>query len=394
MKILFYDQFSLNFGGGGEIWLVNVAQHLAQRGCKVHVVTTEKIARGVKLADPADLLSERPLFQVTKLRSLTLPMGFPLIQPSELGTLLRRIAVSDVVYYIHGVPFLEIPLLLIAKALLGKTVIAVYEGPMRPQKYFLRLIRLLSARLMISLGVCDGHHVLNQTDRDLLVSFGAENVRIIPNGVDVSLFQQRGDNRRTGTFRVLFVGRLSYQKGFDTFCEVVSLVNAKMRASGRIRFTVIGSGPLVPRLRELARVHGNVNHFTYVPNKEMAEQYSKANLMFAPYRYEGQPLAIVEAQACGLPVVATALPGICETIIDGETGIVVRDGGPQNFVEPILRYYRIWSEDRSRYRTIRAEARNNSLRFSWDRITELMIQFIRDMTGGSKSRLPEDTRYD
>ncbi len=389
MRILFYDQFSLDYGGGGEIWLVNVAQRLARKGISVRVLTTSKVAPGVPLTSIVDMLPEKPRFRIVRLKSITSPLGFPIIKPTELPRFINCIKTSDVIYYIHALPFLEIPILWLSKFWLKKSIIAVYEGPLRPQKVLLRFIRLFTAKLMIKLGICDGHHVLNIADKKLLAGFGARNVRIIPNGTDISRFRRTQDDDSSTKFEVLFVGRLGHQKGFDIFCDIVPEVNSRMDTEERISFRVIGDGPMKTSLQELAKIHENVDHIPFVPNTEIPGYYSKASLLLAPYRYEGQPLAIVEAQACGVPVVASALPGIKEAVIDGETGSLVRNGRARDFVEPILHYYRIWSENPDQYRTIRAKARRNSIRFGWDRITDLVMEFITEIMAGSRSGVQE-----
>ncbi len=379
MKILFYDQFSLKFGGGGEIWLINVAQRLAKRGIDIQILTTSKVVQNAGPVSITDILPEKQLFEVVELKSFTTPLGFPIIHLTELNKLLQRIATSDVIYYIHSIPLLEILILLVSKARFGNRIIAVYEGPLQPQKLLLRFIRLFTARLLIKLGTCDGHHVLNEADKRLLRSFGAQNVRVIPNGVDLSLFELASDQESGLPFQVLFVGRLSHQKGFDIFCDVVQKVNSEISATEAIRFVVIGSGELEAMLQDLAKTHTNIEHLPHVAHVKMPGHFSGANLLVAPYRYEGQPLAVLEAQACGLPVVATALPGIREAIVNNETGIVVSSGKAVDFVEPILNYYRMWSEDQVRYSTVRAKAREHSLRFSWDNITDRIVSFIEDI---------------
>ena len=380
MKVLFYNQFSFAFGGGGEIWLANVAQHLAKNGMDVTVVTSSKIDNRVKPASLAHLISEKPLFQSVQLRTFTLPLGFPIPYPDELPKLMRCLKSADVIYFLHEMPLVEIGALWYAKKMSHKKVIAVYEGPLVTQMAFLRYFTQAAAKVMIRLGIYDAHQVLNTADERLVSGLGARNVRVIPNGTDLRQFRPRVRQESNSVFEVLFVGRLSHQKGFDIFCDVVEKVNERLDPGKSVRFVVIGSGELETRLGALMRNQENIEHNPYIPHNEMSEYYARASMLLAPYRYEGHPLTIVEAQACGLPVIATALPGISETIIDKQTGVAVHSRNADDFVDPLLSYHDIWTENPHEFELIRAKARTNSLRFSWDRIGDRIMRFISDAT--------------
>ena len=384
MNILFYDQFRLQYGGGGEVWLAHVAQNLARLGMNVQVATTSKTVPEAEGASLSDLLSDPPLFGVTRLESVTMPLGLPFILPGQLPIFLRLLQDADVVYYIHGSPFFEIPLLLLAKKALRKRVIAVYEGPLRPQKALLRLIRLLTARLLILLGIPDGHHVLNRADATLLRRLGGRNVRIIPNGTDLTGPRRSPGVHSPSGFNVLFVGRLGHQKGFDLFLALVPLLEAEI-GKDRVIFTVIGRGPMEPELKQAAREHGNLIHVPYVPHKNMADYYADAHLFVAPYRYEGQPLTVVEAQAAGLPVVATNLAGIEETLRDNETGALVPPEDIEDFSKAVLHYYDLWQRNPALYDAISEKARKQAKQFSWSIVSEQILEFIRDTMSSEKA---------
>ena len=106
---------------------------------------------------------------------------------------------------------------------------------------------------------------------------------------------------------VLFVGRLSEEKG------VLELVEA----SRGLPLVVVGDGPLRERVTDAVG---------FVPPDEVGAYLDRAAVVVCPSRREGYGVVAREAMAHGRPVVATAVGGLAEAVIDGETGLLVEPG--------------------------------------------------------------------
>lgn len=140
----------------------------------------------------------------------------------------------------------------------------------------------------------------------------AERIAVKPNFVDVP---PPGDAPRRGA---LFVGRLSEEKGTGV------LVGALERAP-HVELDVVGSGPAEAALAALprARMHG------WLPQGAVLEQMQAAACLVLPsVWFECFPRTLVEAYACGLPVVASRVGALAELVEHGRTGLLFEPGSP------------------------------------------------------------------
>lgn len=149
----------------------------------------------------------------------------------------------------------------------------------------------------------------------------AERLIVIPPGVDLSLFVPSAGPRRPN--EVLFVGRLSRQKGVLELLEAVGHLG-----TGNISIRFIGDGPMRTALEREAAAAGVRAIFEGPQPPDMvARTMGRASVVAMPSTYpEGLGLVTIEAMASGALVVATAAGGIVESVIDGETGWLVPPG--------------------------------------------------------------------
>jgi glycosyltransferase involved in cell wall biosynthesis len=136
---------------------------------------------------------------------------------------------------------------------------------------------------------------------------------VIPLGIDLDRF----DVRRAPARIVGNVARLVRQKGQDTLLAAVPLV---LERHPDVRFVIAGDGPLRD---ELARRAQGLPVELLGNRDDVPEQLARFDVFAFPSRFEGLCLAVIEAQAAGVPVVATPVGGIVETVVDGETGTIV-----------------------------------------------------------------------
>jgi glycosyltransferase involved in cell wall biosynthesis len=191
---------------------------------------------------------------------------------------------------------------------------------------------------------------------DEAMRLGAPSVRVIPNGVEVPAAVEP----EAEPPEVLFAGRLSAEKG------VLELAAA---ADG-LNLVVAGDGPLRDRLP---------NALGFVPVSELGKLYGRAALVVCPSRRDGFNMVCAEAMAHGRPVVASAVGGLRELVVDEETGLLVPPGDPVALRAAIDRLL----GDPPFRRRLGAAAREHVAGLcAWDRVVDATIAAYEDAAGG------------
>jgi glycosyltransferase involved in cell wall biosynthesis len=154
---------------------------------------------------------------------------------------------------------------------------------------------------------------------------------IIRNGVDVGSVRARGWNERE--FDMAFVGRMHPQKSPEMLLDVLMAMRPQHPT-----LLLAGDGPLVERLRKrIAQLElgHQVTQRPAVSHQQAIGLIASARVFLLPSLWEGVPVAAVEAMQVGVPVVASAIPGISELIMDRRTGLLAEVGNVEQFATAV-----------------------------------------------------------
>jgi D-inositol-3-phosphate glycosyltransferase len=160
-------------------------------------------------------------------------------------------------------------------------------------------------------------------------------IAVIPSGVDLDKFSPAGPAaaRDPSRPRILSVGRLVERKGFGELIRAMRVVpTAECVVVGGPPAAELGADPVARKLQDLAdsaKVADRIQLVGGVPREDMPSWYRSADVLACAPWYEPFGLTPLEAMACGIPVVATAVGGLTDTVVDGLTGDLVRPRDPR-----------------------------------------------------------------
>jgi len=218
-----------------------------------------------------------------------------------------------------------------------------------------------------------------------LVRLGAARNRItvVPSGVDVDQFSPDGPAAERGDRpRVLCIGRLVPRKGFDTVLRaLVGVPEAELIIAGGPAADELAGDPEAARLTRLAERFGvadRVRLVGAVARPDVPALLRSADLVVCTPWYEPFGIVPLEAMACGVPVVASAVGGFLDTVVDGATGTLVPPRRPDRLAAAMRRLLAepFWREAYGTAGVDRARSR-----YSWDRIAAATLAVYADLLG-------------
>jgi glycosyltransferase involved in cell wall biosynthesis len=203
------------------------------------------------------------------------------------------------------------------------------------------------------------------------------------NGVDLTRFQPQpvaAARQRLGLPAgpiLLMVGHLVELKGHRLAIDALALLR---RTHPEARLVIVGDGPERQRLERQAVECGLVSAMRFVgavPNSDLAEWYSAADVLVLASSREGSPNVVLEALACGTPVAATRVGGVPEIVDDPAVGSLTDERTAQALSDAIRRTLAA--------KTDRARIRAHAERFGWQQTTQRQLDLFRSMLRASGS---------
>ncbi len=215
-----------------------------------------------------------------------------------------------------------------------------YKIPKLVTKHYIRWFHKYSRKVLV-------------TTKSIASKLGLTNCTIWGRGVDTGLFNPHGiEQRGTSIKTIIYVGRVSKDKNLDDFCRIPGY-----------RKMLVGDGPY---LKSLKSRYSDVLFVGYVPHDKLKDWYRKADVFVFPSKFDTFGLVILEAMACGLPIVAYKVSSPKDIVENRVTGIL-----GENLEEGISEAF-----DNLPYLSINAVAYARSQ--SWDSIADQFISHLCD----------------
>ncbi len=367
MRILLVNYEFPPLGGGAATATAQIAGAMARQGHEVTVLTAASgRSSGIAREEGVEVIRLRCGRARIDRASLADMAAFVARAAAALSGVLRR-ARPQLCIVFFSLPCG--PLGPLAKMLAGvRYVISLRGGDVPAPGADARLRRMHRLLAPVRRWVLRGAAAIVANSRglrDLSQRTDPFPVAVIGNGVDTSVFvpRQRAPGER---FRFLFVGRLSTEKNVALLLTAVrELLDAPQRS---FELTIVGDGPLAARLRAGAERLGLgdvIEWRGWLAREDMPACYAGGDCLVNPSVYEGMPNAVLEAMACGIPVIASDVAGNADLVQPGITGLLFRSNDPVALAGAMRRMLDDPDEARRLGRAARAAAMASR---SWDAV--------------------------
>ncbi len=349
--------------GGAEVIIYEIMERLAAEG---HAVTllTGAFKGGER----------RARVGATDVHRTGNQFNFNFAAPSYYKKVLKKEGFDVIVEDVNKIPFFmpfhepDLPTVAVVPHLFGTTVFQQASFPLASYVFlYERLIPLAYRNCLFS--------VLSESTRDDLIGRGIapDRLRLIHSGMDHDLYRPGSVPAGRRSPSIVYLGRLKKYKGIDL---VIRALPEVVRTVPNVVYKVVGEGDDRPRLEAVTRELGMEKHVEFTGfiggEKKVALLHDTRILAYTSPK-EGWGLSVIEAGACGVPVVASNAPGLRESVVDGETGFLVPHADVPALAD---RLARILSDDALADRMGKAGI-DWAARFNWDesaRKTRLLLE--------------------
>jgi len=172
-----------------------------------------------------------------------------------------------------------------------------------------------------------------------------------------------------------YIGRLSNEKGVHHFIHALPAI---LISQQNLHILICGDGDLKKSVETILLKDGFSNHINYlgwISHEEIPQYLNQLRLLVLPSYTEGLPNIMLEAMACGTPVLATPVGTIPDVIQDGETGFIMKDNSPECITDNVLRVL-----ESSDLESVSQQARRFVMReFTFEKTMEMWTDILRNV---------------
>jgi glycosyltransferase involved in cell wall biosynthesis len=302
--------------GGAEVQAQRLARALVKRGVDVSVLTRQ--GRGLPYHE---LIEGIPVYRA--IRTIPIPLLWGVVFMVSTFCFLYKRRKEYTIIHCHILQEFQTLVALLLKLLCNKKVVVKMSSSgvtsdirLLHKKVYGQLFLLCARYVDAIIAVC------KESAREILAEgFPGDRLVEIPNGVDTGTFTHH-DCRGAGEERTItFIGRLDGYKGVDYLLQGFKTLLSEI---DRARLIIVGTGPDETHLHYLTDELGIQGHVAFRGKQEnIPGILSETDIFVLPSLSEGMSNVLLEAMACGLPVVATAVGGNSDLISDRYNGILI-----------------------------------------------------------------------
>lgn len=348
---------------GTEIATYHLAEHLAQHGHEVHVITS--LDEGL----PEESCEKG--FHIHRLPRVRIRFAGVFAFWIDIVRTLQKIK-PDIV---HAQSFGSgMPALLSNRLLKIPYVIYGRGSDVYLPDWFTKLTAkgiLKNASAVIA---------LTKHMKDAMQAIYSRDVIIVPNGINLNEIAETEAEGGNPGKKILFVGRLHPVKGTQYLLGAMSIVHRELPEA---KLILVGDGEEREHLETLTDnlgIRECVEFAGGVPHERVEDYMNQAEVFVLPSLSEGFPVTILEAMACGLPVVATRVGGIPDIIEDGTNGYLIDAMNPEQIAEALLKLL----QNEELQKDISDKNRETAEKYRWDTVAATLEGIYQDSLKSSQ----------
>ncbi|SYZ73529.1 conserved hypothetical protein [Candidatus Zixiibacteriota bacterium] len=352
--------------GGAEVHLEELLRRLVKKGHRVTLFCSsfpgaapEEVIQGVRIIRRGSRFN------------------FNLVAPWHLRRLVRSERFDLMIEDINKIPFytplyMDIPTLVVVPHLFSTTVF-------KEINFLLGFYIYFSERPLVKVYKKCKFNVISESTADDIARRGIprENISIVHCGIDAAIYNHDASIRKYESPTILYLGRVKKYKSVDHLIAAFKLVLDKVPEA---QLKIVGSGDYLPKLKALAedlKIADRVHFPGFVSLEDKVEIIRRSHVAVYPSLKEGWGLTNIEANACGTTVIAANVPGLKDSVVDNETGLLYPYGDINQLANKILA---VITDEGTRCR-LEKGGREWAGRFNWDRAGEEFMAAMEKVIG-------------
>ena len=308
--------------GGGQTNAWEISKRITKSGHKIDIITRNngeykgqkvknlKVLQIGSKSNPDDNLSRT--FFLIRAFYLIRRRNYDVIHlqaflPGLLAPLIRYFLKKPTIFTVHGTRMFE-------------------KNPKFSFGFWLEKIILTKIKYDLVISVTQAFKKIKNINR---------NIEVIRNGIDLRKFENI-KIKKAPYPKILWVGRFDKVKRVD---NLIMAMEDVIQEIPEAKLTLVGYGYEENNLKKLTKRLELNKHVEFVGKKtgvDLIREYKSSHLFVLPSSSEGQPITLLEAMACGLPIIATKTGGIPEIVKEGVNGLLVPPNGDNDLADAII----------------------------------------------------------
>jgi len=173
----------------------------------------------------------------------------------------------------------------------------------------------------------DAITVISKEAHEYYTKLGFKTIQI-SNAINLKNLPQDKDRRFEK--QIIFVGRLSKEKGTETIIEI------SKKLSNDMNLIIVGSGPESEKIKKISETQDNIHYLGYQTHENSIKLIRGSDILIQPSLHEGISTTILEAMACKIPIIASNVGGNKELILDNQNGFLINPESADETIKKII----------------------------------------------------------